>query len=80
MLEAMFIYLGCLTSLMLSLEALKSYTEASSAPSSSQSVSRLSARVSRVKVKATEHHKKNFLLALNIDFTRDGAATDRGHV
>ena len=45
MLETMFIYLGCLTSLMLSLEALKSYTEASSAPSSSHSISRLSARV-----------------------------------
>ena len=33
--------------------------------------SRAPRHVSRVKVRLTEHHKKNFLLTLNIDFTRD---------
>ena len=79
MLETVFIYLGCLTSLMLSLEALKVIPK-QAPPLVPHNLSRASLHVSRVKVKATEHHKKNFLLALNIDFTRDGAATDRGHV
>ena len=66
---------------MLSLESLKKLYQ-SSAPSSSQSISRLSARVTCVTCQGEGNRtsQKNFLLALNIDFTRDGAATDRGHV